>query len=285
MTKHKVCANNFEFDVICKGDAKNDAILFLHGFPEFARMWFPFIEYFSKSGFYCIAPNQRGYSEGAAPSFYKEYRLDYLVEDVDALANHFKINSFHLVGHDWGAAVGWQFVTAFPKKIKSFTALSVPNNKAVLSDLNQLRKVWYMFLFQLPLLPEWILSRNNFKGLREILTHHTKEEIETYILNFANKSILKGAINWYRANLRLNNNSKFEVKKYTGPTLMIYGNEDIAVTKRAIKEGEKHVFGPYEYIEYNASHWLVQEKELEIIDALTNFIRKYNSVPRGTSYS
>jgi len=75
MTKHKVCANNFEFDVICKGDAKYDAILFLHGFPEFARMWFPFIEYFSKSSFYCIAPNQIGYSRGVAPFSAKLHHL------------------------------------------------------------------------------------------------------------------------------------------------------------------------------------------------------------------
>jgi len=30
-----------------------------------------------------------------------------LIEDVDALAN-FNIDSFHLVGYDWGAVVGWQ---------------------------------------------------------------------------------------------------------------------------------------------------------------------------------
>jgi len=280
MIKHKVSANGFEFDVFCKGESKNNTIIFLHGFPEFARMWFPFLEYFSNSGFYCIAPNQRGYSNGAAPSSSKEYNLDFLIEDIDAIANHFNIDSFHLVGHDWGAAVGWQYIVTFPEKIKSFTALSVPNNAgfkdAILSDFRQLLKVWYMFMFQLPVFPEWVLSRNNFQGIRNILTHHKELEVDTYIEKFKSKHILSGAINWYRANLRLRNKSKFEVKEYKGSSLIIYGNEDVAVTRRAIKEGEKYISGPYDYIEYDASHWLVQEKELEIIDDLANFIRKYN---------
>ena len=40
---------------------KSNTILFLHGFPELSYSFRYLMEYFSKVGYFCIAPDQRGY--------------------------------------------------------------------------------------------------------------------------------------------------------------------------------------------------------------------------------
>ena len=64
-----------------------------------------------------IAPDQRGYSKGARPLKISEYTIDKLSQDVIDIANEFNIDKFHLVGHDWGSAVGWYLSSKFSDRI------------------------------------------------------------------------------------------------------------------------------------------------------------------------
>ena len=45
-------------------------------------MWERSIDFFVSHGFYVIAPDQRGYSFGARPSFIKDYSIDKLANDI-----------------------------------------------------------------------------------------------------------------------------------------------------------------------------------------------------------
>ena len=97
------------FDVRIAGDNPNELVILLHGFPETSHMWIKLMGKLAASGFYCVAPNMRGYSEGAQPRGIRKYELDYLSEDVVAIADHLGKDQFHLIGHDWGSAVGWSW--------------------------------------------------------------------------------------------------------------------------------------------------------------------------------
>jgi pimeloyl-ACP methyl ester carboxylesterase len=46
----------------------------------------------------------RGYNWSSKPPAVEQYRIEYLVEDVRALAEHLGHKQFVLVGHDWGAS-------------------------------------------------------------------------------------------------------------------------------------------------------------------------------------
>ena len=83
------------------------ALLLLHGFPETSIMWDPLIESAESAGFRVVAFDQRGYSPLARPVGVDAYRLPELVADVFAVADAVGFERFHLVGHDWGAIVGW----------------------------------------------------------------------------------------------------------------------------------------------------------------------------------
>ena len=89
------------------GGFKNngETVVLLHGFPETSYMWKGLIKLLSQNGFNVIAPDQRGYSIGARPTKIEDYKIGMLSKDVIDIVNAFGSEKFHLVGHDWGAAV------------------------------------------------------------------------------------------------------------------------------------------------------------------------------------
>lgn len=106
----KIKIDDLTFDCRTAGDRENELVIFFHGWPETSFMWKKLMSSFSKNGFYCIAPNQRGYSKGACPSGKKHYGLDQLSKDVIAISKHLDKSKFHLIGHDWGALIGLKLV-------------------------------------------------------------------------------------------------------------------------------------------------------------------------------
>jgi len=249
--------------------SKHKVIILLHGFPETSRMWQRSICFFVSKGFYVLAPDQRGYSVGARPNFIKDYSIDKLAMDVIQITEKLNVNDFHLIGHDWGAAVGWYLTAKQPKKIKSFTSLSVPHLNAFSNSLknnyDQKYKSYYMLLFQIRHLPEFVLKLFNFKILRAIWGKHEDSEVQSYINTFKEKNALKSALNWYRASY-FTETSKIE--DILVPTLLIYGKRDRYLGRYAINQTSKYVRGRYKLKIINASHWLIQECFDDVVEEI-----------------
>jgi pimeloyl-ACP methyl ester carboxylesterase len=58
-----------------------------------------------------------------------------------------------IVGHDWGAAITYAVCAAVPDRVRRAVAIAVPHPLTMLRALRrprQLRRSWYMALFQLP---------------------------------------------------------------------------------------------------------------------------------------
>lgn len=155
--------NNLKFDCITSGNKEDELVLFLHGFPESSYMWQKLIANISKNGFFCIAPNLRGYSIDACPEGKENYTLDKLATDVFNIFKFFNKPKFHLVGHDWGAAIGWKVVHDYKDLIFSWTAISVPHiqafGNAMVNDVEQNKMSQYIKNFQLPSLPEMEIQK------------------------------------------------------------------------------------------------------------------------------
>ena len=132
-------------------DNDKGTIFLLHGFPETSRMWSDFIKVLENEGYRIIAPDQRGYSKGARPSKVSDYTIEKLSEDVINIANEFNIDKFHLVGHDWGSAVGWYIVSKYSDRVITWSALSVPHLDALansmMNDKVQKKKSKYISFF------------------------------------------------------------------------------------------------------------------------------------------
>lgn len=278
----EITFEDLTFDCRVAGN-KNDAlVIFLHGFPETSFMWKNLILDISKLGFYCIAPNLRGYSNKACPPGKKNYALDKLAKDVIGIAKAIGHDKFHLVGHDWGAGIGWKVAHDYPKAILSWTGLSVPHlqafGEAILKDSEQNKMSQYIKSFQWPLLPEKMIRKNDFELFRKLWIHSSKAEIEDYLSVFRDKKKLTAALNYYRSNYKLlKKAAKSQILgEINVATLFIWGEKDMAIGAFAVENGHKFMKNDYVFLKLDAGHWLIQTKYLEIKSALSEHLLKYN---------
>ena len=245
--------------------AANEPVILLHGFPETSIMWAGIMERLAGEGYRCFAPDQRGYSPGARPGRVEDYEYRKLVSDVMALADALGHEHFHLIGHDWGSAVGWALLHQHPDRVRSWTAMSVPHMdafaSAIADDPDQRQRSRYMGFFMLPEKPERSLAADDFAALRSLWSSIPREQVEEYVSVFSQPGALTAALNWYRANTVLlekrREGAKFGPVQH--PTLLIWGNQDIAIGRAAVERTAQYMKGPYRLAELDAGHWLVQE--------------------------
>lgn len=110
-------------------------ILFLHGFPELWYTWRHQMLYLSSLGYHTISPDLRGYGDTDAPKSVTEYSVFHIVGDLVCLIETLGFDKVFLVGHDWGAAIAWNFCLIRPDLVKALVNLSV-----VFSPRNPVRK-------------------------------------------------------------------------------------------------------------------------------------------------
>jgi pimeloyl-ACP methyl ester carboxylesterase len=265
VSTESLAANGFVFTADLAGPRDGALVLLLHGFPQTRHAWRAELRALAAAGYRACAPDQRGYSAGARPAGVDAYRTDHLVADALALADALGAERFHLVGHDWGAAVGWATTLAASDRVISWTALSIPHPAAFVSalanDPDQQRRSRYFMLFRTPWLPELLFSFNRFALLKQMYASMPDAERDEYLRVFAEPGALTAALNWYRAMdvgaaTRAPLGGNFDVVR---PVLFIWGNRDVAVSRAAVEGQRPFMKGPFQEFELDASHWLMEE--------------------------
>lgn len=254
---------------------KGDAIFLLHGWPQSSISWQPFFDAAKDLDYKIIAFDQRGYSPGARSQDIHDYTTDKLVEDVFSIADELNISRFHLAGHDWGAAIGWAAVMSQPKRILSWTALSIPHSlaffEALRVDKEQKKKSRYIILFRMRWLPELLLMTRNFFILRSMIFRWMPElHTQEYLAILSEPGALSATLNWYRA---IGMSKKFPYNPIINlPVLFIWGNRDPAISKLAITLQDQYIKGVYKKIELDAGHWLLERRSNLVIDNMLKHI-------------
>jgi pimeloyl-ACP methyl ester carboxylesterase len=250
------------FDVRDEGPSDGEVVILLHGFPETKASWDDVVPGLAAAGFRVLAPDQRGYSPRARPEGRRAYAADELVKDVLALADAAGAEHFHVVGHDWGAAVAWYCAMWHPQRVATVTSLATPHPTAFARSLvtgTQLFRSWYFLFYQLPWLPEWTarssFGRPRFKDtlLRSGLPEH---KLDAYMAVLDEPGAMTAAINWYRA-VPFTRPARQE--SVSVPALYVYGANDFALGERAAALTARYVTGPYRYERLNATHWMPEE--------------------------
>ena len=272
----RIGANGLEFRARVAGlDNTGPGVVLLHGFPETSLMWNPLIELLADQGYRVVAFDQRGYSPGARPDGAAAYTLPQLVDDVFAVAQAAGMQQFHLVGHDWGAAVGWAAVMSRPESISSWTSLSIPHiaafGDALANNDDQRQRSRYMAFFRMPLLPEAMFTFNHLKMMNEVMYREMSDAQRVeYAAVFSEPGALTAALNWYRAPDGFN---VAVAPKVRLPILFIWGNRDPAVSRYAVESQRNFIEGPFDYNELNAGHWLMEEATDKVDSTILSFLR------------
>ena len=181
--------------------------------------------------------------------------IDELVDDVGAIIDATGADRVHLVGHDWGGAVGWSLASRSPERVASLTVLSTPHPAALarslLTSVQGLRSS-YIVGFQVPILAERILLAHGGAVLRTMLERSGLDprRAASYVERQREPGALSGSLAWYRA-------VPFSVAV---ATCYAWSTGDTALGRRAAELTADHVSGPYRFeVLDGVSHWIPEE--------------------------
>lgn len=264
------------FDVREAGPADGTPVVLLHGFPQHAGSWDRVAAVLHGAGLRTLAPDQRGYSPGARPRGRGSYVLRELVDDVLALLDAAGLSRAHVVGHDWGAVLGWALAAWHPDRLHTLTAVSVPHpaafTRAALTS-DQLLRSWYMGFFQLPVVPERALLAGNGARLRALLTGSglPDGDADEIVARMRPAGALTAALDWYRA---LPLGARDTVGPVAVPTLHVWSDRDAALGRAATEATSRHVRGDYrlEVLE-GVTHWVPETAAGRLGELVTAHVR------------
>jgi pimeloyl-ACP methyl ester carboxylesterase len=278
MDEHRLSqftSEGLSFDVADSGPVDGEPVVALHGFPQTSAAWAAVIPLLTEAGYRVLAPDQRGYSPGARPHGISAYTMSHLCGDVVALADAAGVQRVHLLGHDWGAAVGWALAATRPERVRTLTAVSVPHPAAFLRSLlgSQALRSWYMGFFQLPALPEMLFRARGGAVARVLLRGMDHPDLDAAVRLLADPATATGAINWYRA---LRKPGDLDVGPVRVPTLYVWSDGDPALGRRAADDTASWVRGPYRFeVLRGASHWIPEEHPAELAGLVLEHLRSH----------
>lgn len=263
----KVATNGIQLHYVTQGEGQ--LMLLLHGFPEFWYSWRHQILEFARDH-KVVALDLRGYNNSDRPQSRSAYHMNELVDDVKGAIASLGYDRCILVGHDWGGAIAWYFVYHYPAQVERLIILNLPHPAKFAQGLRtwrQLARSWYILFFQLPLLPELWLKANlswameqTFRGMAIDKSAFSDADIEVYTKALAKPGAITAALNYYRNLLPLLLSPTDWPMLFQIPTLMIWGEADVALGKELTEGTEDYVQDfQIRYI-LNCSHWVQQEQ-------------------------
>jgi pimeloyl-ACP methyl ester carboxylesterase len=206
--------------------------------------------------------------------------MNHLVEDVLAMVDSIGRGSpVHVVGHDWGGAVGWSLAGRHPDRLASLTVLSTPHPRALakaLTTSDQLLRSWYVGAFQVPMVPEFLLTAQGGALLRWALERSglPTEYATEYATALREPAAMRATINWYRAATRSPASARW-LSRISVPTSYVWSDGDVALNRVAAEATASHVAGPYRFeILREASHWLPETRPEAVASVVLDRVRQ-----------
>jgi pimeloyl-ACP methyl ester carboxylesterase len=295
ITTKMVDVDGNPFEIYMCGNQKSDKLaLFLHGFPETAHSWRHQMPLLADMGYKCWAPNQRGYGKSYMPGKVSDYHTDLLLQDVVGFIKASKCKSVTLIGHDWGGVIAWNYAMEKKLPLNKLVIMNIPHMAIFLKELlgkwRQIKKSWYMNFFQIPKLPEYLLTRNKGEAFLKVFDKSlyrqgkfTPDDIEIYRQNILRPGGLTAMLNWYRSTMRHFYSGRKRInllsqEKIKVPTLMIWGEQDVALDIHTTLGTDQYVENlTLRYIT-DAGHF-VQEEAPEEVNAMLKAWLEDKEVP------
>lgn len=209
LVESSVVANGVRLHYAAQGDGP--LVLLVHGFPERWFSWRRQIPALAAAGYRVAAPDLRGYGLSDKPD--RGYEIANLARDLAEFIAALGERRATVIGHDWGGALTWELVSRHPEVVSRYAVLNCPHpavmRRALLRSADQVRRSWYMFMFNLPWLPERLVSRDHAAALGRMFrrmsvdpSRFTPEAIAPYLDSAATPEAVRPMLAYYRAALR-----------------------------------------------------------------------------------
>lgn len=273
---------SFVIDEMGEGDA---VALCLHGFPESRFSWRHQLPLLAGLGWRAIAPDLRGYGHSSRPPAKADYRMEHLVEDVAGMFEAAGARRRLIVSHDWGAMIAWFFAMQNRLPLDGLVIMNVPHpavfERVWRTTWKQKLNSWYVAFFQIPGLPEAMLRSRNGQPIADAFvrmaidkSRFPKAVTDVYRENALIPGALTAMINYYRANGDMLGRFQGQPPMIETPTLIIWGEDDDAISIEATKGYEPYVKDLTLHTLPRVSHWVQQEAPEKTNEYLEAWLRE-----------
>ncbi len=208
-------------------------IVLFHGFPDSPHAFAGVAAALQARGYRTIVPYLRGYHPDTVVAD-RPYDAAHIAADGIGLLDALELDKVVLVGHDWGASVGYGIAAAAPERLHALVTIAIPHPASLQPSLKALWALRHFFYFKAPF-AESRTRRNNFAYLekmgRRLLPTATSAEFSTYLHNvrtlFSDPIVLKGMLDYYRQ-FSFTLGPEFR-KTWHIPSLLIAGSEEVDI--------------------------------------------------------
>jgi epoxide hydrolase 4 len=264
---------------VTAGPEDGPMVLFLHGFPAQWSTWRGILPAIAQAGYLAVAPDLRGYGASDRPRGVDSYSMPRILEDLIAILDAFGREHAFVVGHDVGGGVAWALAMAHPDRVERLTTLNsvhVVGFERQIRKWSQLSKSWYVFFFLLPWIPEWWLSRRDFRFVhRSLMADGLPDAVVRDLLEgIRPPGALHAALNWYRASFRDVARKRILPKKVDLPTLSIWGDRETHLDPELAAPPADWVSNVRVEHVPEAGHWVHHDAPERVAQLILSHIRR-----------
>lgn len=272
-----VQANGIEFSYLEAGSGP--LVLMLHGFPDNAHTFRYQMPFLANAGFRAVAPFLRGYHPTTVAD--GSYQTAILCQDVLAIIDALGHQEATVFGHDWGAVLAMGAAELAPQKVIRLIAASVPHVAplfaSLVSNLQQQRRSWYIYFFQLPM-AEAAVSANEFAFLDHLWQDwspewdYPAEAMRSVKATMGTPGVLKAALSYYRSLFDASDfdpglagiQSTLFTTPITVPTLYFHGQHDGCIGVELVDDMDPYFAGGLEKVILPVGHFVQREAPDEV---------------------
>jgi pimeloyl-ACP methyl ester carboxylesterase len=247
----------------------------------------------AEAGYRAWAPDLRGYGGSSRPKGIPAYRIEALMDDVAALIDAAQPRETVLLAHDWGGVIAWYFAMRRIRPIDRLVVCNLPHpavmTRVLRSGWRQKLRSWYALFFQIPWLPEKLLTAGGGRAVARSFTNMAvdksrfpAEVTDVYREAACQPGAATAMLNYYRALVRggARRQEALGFPIIEAPTLMLWGEQDVALGKETTYGTDEFVADlTLRYIA-QASHW-VQQDAPEVVNAMLSAWLRGEPVPES----
>lgn len=177
-------------------------VVLLHGIPQTSYEWRYVIPHLAKDH-RVIAPDLRGLGDSSRPA--TGYDKKTVSNDVWRLLQSLDIDSFYLVGHDWGGPTAFSLAAQHREAVKKLAILDVaiPGDGA---DFSQGGRRWHHTLFRTLDLPEALFQDREHLVINWLFENYgyrpnciSEEDRNEYLRTYVKPGAMRAMYSFYRA--------------------------------------------------------------------------------------
>lgn len=280
-------ANGIDFHCLDAGEGP--LVLALHGFPDEATTWRHQIPALVEAGYRVVAPYMRGYTPSSAPADGR-YEIASLGRDALGLIEALGVEKATLLGHDWGGLATYSAAVQDSSRIERIATVAMPYSMrmlmAYLNNVDQMKRSWYIFFFQLEI-ADMAVAEGDFALIERIWREWSpdweapSEVMASVKATLAKPGVLEAALGYYRSVFQADRQDPAlaEASAMLGtapvsvPALVLHGANDGCMGAELFEGCEELCVGGCETVCFEgAGHFLHQEKPEEFNRALLDWL-------------